>query len=80
MDITVTFITTQLKWQEQHDVLIEPAASNGLKRPSVVRLSKIATLDKSIVIGKLGALSTAELTLIDGGLIRLFQIKQLLLK
>lgn len=29
-DITVSFITTQLKWQEEMDVMIEPTLENGL--------------------------------------------------
>jgi mRNA interferase MazF len=40
-DITVSFITTQLKWQEDFDVKIEPSSSNGLKRTSLIRLSKL---------------------------------------
>ena len=32
VDITVSFITTQLKWQEDSDVRIEPTQTNGLKR------------------------------------------------
>ena len=30
-DITVSFITTQLKWTEYLDILVEPNASNRLK-------------------------------------------------
>lgn len=43
-DVTVTFITTQLKWQEPTDVLLTPTLNNGLKLPSLIRTSKIATL------------------------------------
>ncbi len=35
-DLTVSFITTQLKWQEEWDVKIEPASENGLKRTSLL--------------------------------------------
>lgn len=38
-DVTVTFITTQLKWQEPTDVLT-PTLNNGLKLPSLIRTSK----------------------------------------
>ena len=41
-DITVSFITTQLKWQGDFDVKIEPSPTNGLKRTSLIRLSKLA--------------------------------------
>jgi len=46
LDLTVCFITTQLHGQEPTDILIHPDASNGLKKPSLIRVSKIATLDK----------------------------------
>jgi mRNA interferase MazF len=55
-DITVTFITTQIKWQEKFDILINPTQENGLKKPSLIRLNKIATLEKDLVIGRLGSL------------------------
>lgn len=61
-DITVSFITTQLKWQEQYDLKIEPSIGNGLKKPSLIRLSKITTVDKDLVIGKLGELSEREIS------------------
>lgn len=53
-DITVSFITTQLKWQEEFDVKIEALKTNGLKKTSLIRLSKLATIDKDLVIGNLG--------------------------
>ena len=59
-DVTVTFITTQLKWQEPTDVLIKPTLNNGLKLPSLIRTSKIA-LDKALIKGRIGKLSIEEL-------------------
>ncbi len=56
-DVTVSFITSQLKWEEQYDLLLQPSSGNGLKRVSLLKLSKIATLDKEILIGLLGRLS-----------------------
>ena len=53
-DITVSFITTQLKWQEKFDIRLESSEENGLKKTSLIRLSKITTIDKELVIGKLG--------------------------
>ena len=73
-DITVSFITTQLKWQENYDVKIEPSAKNSLKKTSLIRLSKLATIDKDLVIGKLGDLLTTELTTIDKNLIEIFKL------
>ena len=46
-DFTVCFITTQTGWQEATDVLILPDITNGLKKPSLIRTSKMATLKRS---------------------------------
>ena len=53
-DLTVLFITTQLKWQEETDVIVSPDSNNGIKKQSLLRISKIATLDKALVKGRLG--------------------------
>ena len=47
LDVTVCFITTQMHWKEPFDVLVKPSVLNGVQKESLVRLSKIATLDKS---------------------------------
>src|SRR6478752_1343925 len=67
-DLTVSFITTQLKWQEESDVLLQPATENGLKKPSLLRLNKLITIDKDLVIGRLGNLSIDEITLVNKSL------------
>jgi mRNA interferase MazF len=76
VDITVSFITSQLKWQEDSDVKIEPTQTNGLKRTSLIRLSKLATIDKDLVIGKLGNLSQDELISVDKNLVKIFRLGQ----
>lgn len=76
VDITVSFITTQVKWQEDFDVKIESSQTNGLKMTSLIRLGKLATLDRDLVIGKLGNLSQEELTSVDKNLIKLFKLRQ----
>ena len=48
LDITVCFITTQLQWQEATDVQLLPTSANGLRKQSLIRTSKIATLDKAL--------------------------------
>ena len=62
IDLTVSFITTQMQWKENSDVLLSPTPSNGLKAISLIRTSKIATLDKSLVKGLLGSLNQTELS------------------
>jgi mRNA interferase MazF len=61
-DITVCFITSQTQWQENNDLLIKPTNSNGLRKTSLIRINKIATLDKSLAKGLLGKLDSLETT------------------
>ncbi|WP_027303128.1 type II toxin-antitoxin system PemK/MazF family toxin [Rudanella lutea] len=60
-DVTLAFISTQLHWQQPTDVLLQPSSINGLKKPSLLRLSKLATIDQHLVQGKLGELTEREL-------------------
>lgn len=64
-DVTVTFVTTQLKWREPTDVFLNPTINNGLKLPSLIRTSKIATLDKTLIKGRIGKLTVDELRGLD---------------
>jgi len=61
LDLTVCFITTQLQWQEATDVQLSPTSFNGLRKQSLIRTSKIATLDKVLAKGLLGQLNANEL-------------------
>lgn len=61
LDMTVCFITTQIGWQESTDVLLSPNTGNGIRKQSLIRTSKIATLDRSLAKGLLGTLSATEL-------------------
>jgi mRNA interferase MazF len=75
LDVTVAFITTQLKWREEFDVLLSPTVTNGLKMDSMIRLSKIATLDVELVEGKLGNVAMDDILLMNNSLIQLFKLK-----
>ncbi len=74
LDVTVCFITTQMQWQEITDVTISPNSTNGLKMPSLIRTSKIATLEKTLSKGLLGKLNPKELTELNDKLKQLFQL------
>jgi len=74
LDLTVCFITTQIKWQEETDLLLIPNLSNGLKKPSIVRTAKIATLDKVLIKGLLGRLTSIELIELNAKLKTLLQL------
>lgn len=73
-DITVVFITTQLKWKENGDIVILPDEDNGIKKESLIRISKIATLDKTLVKGKLGTIHPSLRKEVDVQLINYFQL------
>ncbi|MEA5141388.1 type II toxin-antitoxin system PemK/MazF family toxin [Arcicella rigui] len=73
-DITVCFITTQLKWKEDTDIELFPSKVNGIKKHSLIRLSKIATIDKSLALGKLGELDNIEIKELNAKLKDLFQL------
>jgi len=73
-DVTVAFITSQLKWQTKFDIVLEPSAENGLKLPSLIRLTKLATIDKQLVLGKLGKLSSAQVRRLNLNLITLLNL------
>jgi len=73
-DITVSFITTQIKWKETTDVELLPSNSTGIKKHSLIRLSKIATVNKSLVVGKLGELQKNEVIKLNKNLKTLLQL------
>jgi mRNA interferase MazF len=73
-DVTICFITSELKWKTEYDVSVFPSESNGLKVPSLIRTNKIATIDSTLVLGELGELSNVEIAELNKGLIKLFQL------
>lgn len=72
--LTVCFITTQIGWQEPTDILLTPGNTNGLRKQSPIRTSKIATLDRTLAKGLLGRLSPTELSDLNNNLKILFQL------
>lgn len=73
-DIIVCFITSQLHYQEHTDILIEPDISNGIKKSSLIRVNKIATLDKALALGKIGSVTYTELNKLNTNLKQLLQL------
>lgn len=69
LDVTVCFITTELKWQEELDITVEPNENNGLKAKSLIRVNKIATLDSELILGVLGYLSENQIKELNTSLI-----------
>ena len=52
-DVIVAFISSKIA-QGEYNVAISPSKANGLKVPSVIICSKIATLEKAVILGELG--------------------------
>jgi mRNA interferase MazF len=73
-DVTLAFITTRMHWKRDWDLYLEPAERNGLKKESIVRLSKITTLEKELVLGRLGTISESRLKELNKKLRILFGI------
>ena len=74
-DVLVCFITTQVKWKTEYDIFVKPTVLNGLKKPSVIRLNKLTTLDKELILGRLGVLDNHYIGLLNKNLIRLFKLE-----
>lgn len=52
-DVVVAYITSVPRIEPDAAPIL-PSPSNGLKVPSLVRLDKLATIDKAIIAGRLG--------------------------
>lgn len=74
LDLTVCFMTTQTAWLEEPDLLILPNNINGLRKTSLIKTRKIATLDRSLAKGLLGKLSKNEIKTLNEKLKTLFQL------
>jgi mRNA interferase MazF len=74
LDVTICFVTSELKWKTEHDVFVFPSKNNGLKAPSLIRTSKIATINSNLILGELGELSNIEMVELDKCLKKLFQL------
>jgi mRNA interferase MazF len=73
-DVIVSFITSVLSERFTGDVLLKKNEQNGLKKDSILRLAKLATLSRSLIAGRLGAFSNEELNAVKRGLRDIFQI------
>lgn len=75
-DVTVSFITAQIKWQTEFDIAIQPSNSNGLKKNSLIRLNKFATIDKNLIMGRLGSLEDHYINLMNNSLLKILKLEK----
>ena len=57
-DIVLAFITSRAGVTGQDSLPLQPSPENGLKVPSAVRFDKLATIEKSLVAGRIGKADT----------------------
>ena len=73
-DVTVCFITTQFQWKESFDIQLNPSSFNGLKKMSLLRISKFSTIDKDLILGRIGILENNYINILNKNLIRILQL------
>ena len=73
-DVTINFITSQLYLLSEYDIQVLPSASNGLKRTSLIRVGKFATVDKDLVVGRLGSIENKYEILLNKSLMQILQL------
>ena len=74
-DCIVAFTSSvKQKRSELFDVPVQASTKNGLKADSVIKVGKIATLQKKIVLGELGTLEPIPLGEVSKKLKSLFEI------
>ena len=77
--MTVCFISSALPNKlTKFDIMIDPKGKNfkktGLKSKSVIKVVKIATLDKAVILGQIGILDTDNLKQVKRTLSNYFSI------
>ncbi len=71
-DIVVSFISSDYRKKSALDLKIEKTPKNGLKKNSIIKISKLATLDKKIILGELGGVDSGLEKKIDNNLKKVF--------
>lgn len=74
-NVVLAFITTKLLYEPEFSVQLSPSKMNGLKRDSIIRIDKIATLDVDLIVGLLGEISTAKVKELNKKMIEIYRLK-----
>ena len=59
-----------------YDIVLKPSNENGLKRESIIRLSKLATIDKDLALGRLGTLDNKTLHQVNKNLVKILKLNE----
>ncbi len=73
-DVIASFISSEIKKVLGLDVRIKKTEINGLKKDSVIKISKVATLDKKIILGEIGEVDDNLKKKIDNNLKKVFAL------
>lgn len=73
-EVIVAFIGSQMQNLGINDLVLKPNFINGLKRPSFIRLSKIATVDSLMVQGQIGFIDAATMVIVNRILRKIFDL------
>ncbi|MBI2257552.1 MAG: type II toxin-antitoxin system PemK/MazF family toxin [Flavobacteriia bacterium] len=65
IDLTVCFITSNLDWKTPTDIILNPSTLNGIKKTSLIRTNKIATIHKNLNKGRIGQLNEKEALMLN---------------
>src|SRR3989344_4538989 len=71
-DIILSFISSNTKKKDKFTVFIRMNDQNRLKSDSVILVSKIATLEKKVILGEIGNLSDIDVAKVKEKLENLF--------
>ena len=75
-DCIVSFISSvRSRSRDKYNIPFDPDAENGIKNPSIIKINKIATLQKKLILGRLGVVDRITLNKIDAQLTDLFALK-----
>ena len=68
-DFILAFITSKASKPDLRDIFIDPSdpdfAASGLRAPSLVRCGKLMTLNRALLIGRLGVLTSPIMDKVD---------------
>lgn len=74
-DVIVLFITSNTKLKIKDSVPILPSSQNGIKVSSGIVCSKIATLDRNVILGKIGLVESVAQNKVDVSLKKVLGLK-----
>lgn len=72
--ITVCYVTTKLPIKESEDFELKPNVTNKLEHRSIVKISKIISIDKQHVVKKIGKLNPNEIEKLNSGLKKILHL------